>query len=340
MKAAILEQARSPMVIRDVPVPLPDTGEVLIKVHAAGVCHTDLHLAAGDFDPMGYDSYPIIMGHEIAGVVEELGDGVTGIEPGDRVGVHWILACGECPFCQMGEEESCLDYMTNFAAVGGTRDGGYAEYVTVPAKRIVPLPDGLDFVDAAPLFCAGLTVYAGFKNACLQPGQRVAVQGIGGLGHLAIPIAKSLGTEVIAVTSTESKGKLAKELGAHEVIDGRSADWGQKLLGMGGAHVVMSTTIDSESITPALQGLLPQGTLVLTGLVFEPLPIMPAALIVPQHRIMGSNVGSKMEQRELLQLAVDHNIRPMSEIYPLEEANLAHDRLSNNQVRFRAVLTC
>lgn len=339
MKAAVQEQARQPMVIKDVPDPTPEAGEVLIKVHAAGVCHTDLHIADGFFAAFGADPFPLIMGHEIAGVVEQLGDGVSDIEPGDRVGVHWLLACGNCPFCKMGEEESCPDVLISMATVGGTRDGGYAGYVKVPTARVIPLPPELDFVEAAPLFCAGLTIYGGFKNAGLQPGQRVAVLGIGGLGHLAIQIAKALGAEVIAITSTESKIDLAKRLGALDVISGTGPEWGQEMMEMGGVNVVLSTTVDAQAIAPAMQGLLPQGTLVLTGLTMEPLPIVPTLLILPQHRIIGSNVGSSQEQRELLQLAVDHNIRPMIETYSLEQANVVHERLRANQVRFRAVLT-
>jgi D-arabinose 1-dehydrogenase-like Zn-dependent alcohol dehydrogenase len=278
------------------------------------------------------------MGHEIAGVVEQIGEGVSNIEPGDRVGVHWILACGDCPFCQMGEEESCIDFLTTLASVGGTRDGGYAEYVTVPAARVIPLPPKIDFVEAAPLFCAGLTMYGGCKNAGLQPGQRVAVLGIGGLGHLAIQVAKALDAEVIAVTSTESKSRLAKRLGADDVISETGAEWGQKLMEMGGANVVLSTTVDADAIAPAMQGLLPQGTLVLMGITMEPLHIIPSVLLGAQYRVIGSNVGSSQEQRELLQLAVDHNIRPMSEVYCLDDANIAHQRLRANKVRFRAVL--
>lgn len=339
MKAAVQEQPKQPMVIKDVADPAPEAGEVLIKVQAAGVCHTDLHIAGGDFADFGYDPFPLIMGHEIAGEVEQLGDGVSDLKQGDRVGVHFVLACGKCPSCQMGEEETCVDFLSGFAGVGWTIDGGYAEYVQVPAARVIPLPQALDFVDAAPLCCAGLTMYAGFKNAGLQAGQRVAVLGIGGLGHLAIPIAKAMGAEVVAITSTESKGGLAKQLGAHDVISGAVAESGQKLMEMGGANVVLSTTINPEAIVPTMKGLLPQGTLVLTGVTMEPMPIVPTMLIVPQHRVIGSASGSSQEQRELLQLAVNHKIRPMTETFPLEEVNAVHDRLRANQVRFRAVLT-
>jgi D-arabinose 1-dehydrogenase-like Zn-dependent alcohol dehydrogenase len=339
MKAAVQEQAKQPMIIKDVPDPWPGTGEVLIKVYGAGVCHTDIHIADGDLAAFGFDPYPLTLGHEIAGVVEQVGSGVSGIQTGDRVGVHFILPCGQCPYCQMGEEESCLEYLTSFAGIGWTMNGGYAEYVKVPANRVIPLPPALDFVDAASLFCAGLTTYAGLKNAALQPGQRVAVLGIGGLGHLAIQIAKAMGAEVIAITATKSKAELAKRLGAHEVIDGAETETGKKLMEMGGVNVILSTTVAPEAIAPTMAGLLPQGALVLTGATMAPLPLVPMMLLVPQHRVMGSLVGSSHEQRELLQLAVEHNIRPMVETYALDKANHAHDRLRANQVRFRAILT-
>ncbi len=339
MKAAVQEQPKLPMVIKDVPDPSPEMGEVLIKVQAAGVCHSDIHIADGDLAAFGFDPYPVIMGHEIAGVVEQVGSGVSDFKVGDRVGVHFIMPCGHCPYCQIGEDESCLEYLSSFAGVGWTINGGYAEYVKVPENRVIPLPATIDFVDAASLFCAGLTTYAGFKNAGLQPGQRVAVLGIGGLGHLGIAIAKAMGSEVVAITSTESKIALAKQLGAHDVISGANGESGKKLMAMGGANVILSTTIAPEAIAPTMAGLLPQGTLVLTGATMDALPVVPMMLMVPQHRVIGSLVGSSQEQRELLQLADEHGIRPMTETYALEEVNRAHDRLRANQVRFRAILT-
>jgi alcohol dehydrogenase, propanol-preferring len=339
MKAAVQERAKEPIAIKEVPDPMPEEGEVLIKVCAAGVCHTDLHIADGDLAGFGYNPYPLIMGHEIAGVVEQVGSRVQGIQPGDRVGVQFLLPCGHCPYCRMGEEESCLEYLSTFAGVGWTINGGYAEYVRVPASRVIPLPPQIDFVDAASLFCAGLTAYAGFKNAALKPGQRVAVLGIGGVGHLAIQIARAMGAEVIAITSTEEKIGLAKQLGAHAVINGADTSSGKRLMEIGGANVILSTTVAGEDIASTMAGLLPQGTLVLTGATMDVLPIIPMMLMIPQQRVIGSLVGSCQEQRELLQLAVEHDIRPMTETFSLEEVNLAHEKLRSNQVRFRAILT-
>jgi alcohol dehydrogenase, propanol-preferring len=339
MKAAVQVQAKEPMAIREVPDPMPEEGEVLIKICAAGVCHTDLHIADGDLAGFGYNPYPLIMGHEIAGVVEQVGSRVSGLQSGDRVGVQFLLPCGNCPYCRMGEEESCLEYLSTFAGVGWTINGGYAEYVKVPASRVIPLPPQLDLVDAASLFCAGLTAYAGFKNAALKPGQRVAVLGIGGVGHLAIQIARAMGAEVIAITSSEAKVELAKQLGAHAVINGADATSGKRLMEMGGANIIFSTTVAGEVIASTMAGLLPQGTLVLTGATMDVLPVIPIMLMIPQHRIVGSLVGSCQEQQELLQLAAAHGIRPTVETYTLDEVNLAHEKLRANQVRFRAILT-
>jgi D-arabinose 1-dehydrogenase-like Zn-dependent alcohol dehydrogenase len=339
MRAAVQEQANRPLIIQDIPEPLPGEEEVLVKVYAAGVCHSDIHIADGDLAGFGFNPYPLILGHEIAGVVEQVGSSVTGIHPGDRVGVQFILTCGRCPYCQMGEEESCLEYLSSFAGIGWTVNGGYAEYVKVPQDRIIPLPPKIDFVDAASLFCAGLTTYAAFKNAGLRPGQRTAVLGIGGLGHLAIQIARAMGSEVVAITSSEDKIPLAKSLGAHDVIYSTDGSSGQRLMEMGGANVILSTTHAPQAIMPTMAGLLPQGALVLTGATMDVLPVVPMMLMVPQHRVIGSLVGSKQDQCELLELATEHNIRPMTETYSLEEANHAIARLRANQVRFRAILT-
>jgi propanol-preferring alcohol dehydrogenase len=337
MKAAIQERANRPMVIKDIPTPSPGAGEVLVRVKAVGVCHSDIHIADGLFESFGVDLLPRIMGHEIAGIVEETGDDVMGVTAGQRVGVYIISPDGTCSYCQMGQEECCVDVLDNFATLGFGIDGGYAEYVKVPADTIVSLPEDLDYVDAAPFFCAGLTVYSGLKNAGLQPGQRVAVLGIGGLGHLAIQVAKALGAEVIAVSSTETKAEPAQLLGASDVISAGTSS-GKRLLEMGGVHIVLSTTVDGDAIAPTIQGLLPLGTLVLLGLTTVPFSIVPITMIGPQHRIIGSNIGSRRELFELFDLTMEHNIRPITETYLLDEANAVFDRLRANQVRFRAVL--
>ena len=221
------------MVIKDVPTPSIGEGDVLIRVHACGVCHSDLHIAEGMLGVLGLDPFPLIMGHEIVGTVEETGAEVDHLKPGERVGVYWSFGCGRCPYCLSGKEQICITNIASPQMAGVTLDGGYAEYVKVRADYAVPLPEEVDYVDAAPFLCAGLTMYGGFKNADLRPGQRAAVLGIGGLGHMAIQIARAMGAEVIAITSTEAKQDLAKQLGAHHTIQASGADVGAKTSGDG-----------------------------------------------------------------------------------------------------------
>lgn len=339
MKAMVLEAVQQPLVVKDVPVPAIGGQDVLIRVQACGTCHTDLHLSEGMFVPFGVNKFPLIPGHEVTGIVDRIGAQVTHLKPGDRVGVYFVFGCGHCPYCVAGEDENCSTIWTGSRLGGFSLDGGYAEYMRAPADCVMRLPEELDFVDAAPFFCAGLTMYGGIKNGGYRPGQRVAVLGIGGLGHMGLQIANAMGAEVIAVTATEAKKELAHSLGAHHVIIGTGGDVGAQLRALGGANVVLSTTLDPQLIAGAMQGLANEGSLVLTAVTVESLPVVPALLLAFQHRIVGSLVGSRGDMQELLQLAAKHNIRPMTEVYPLEQANEVHARLRAQQVRFRAVLT-
>ncbi len=338
MRAAVLKRPQTPLVLQEVATPAVGPREALVRVHACGVCHTDLHLAEGLFQAFGYDPFPLIPGHEIAGVVEVCGAEVTGVRPGDRVAVYWWHSCGRCPCCLSGEEESCLEGLAQMQATGLTRPGGYAPWVSVPAECLVPLPAEIDFAAAAPFGCAGLTVYAGLINAGLRPGQRVAMLGLGGLGHLGLQIARAMGAEVIALTSSESKQELATRLGAHHVLLATGRDFGKRLRALGGVDVVISTTMDFQTIRDVLDGLLPQGTLVLASLTAGRLPIDPRTFVLAQQRVMGSFLGSRVQFQELLHLAVLHRIRPLLERYPLEQVNEVHQRLRENKVQFRAVL--
>ncbi len=338
MRAAVLEKSGAPLVVKDVPVPSVGPRDVLVRVRACGVCHTDLHVADGLLSTVGPSPFPLIPGHEIAGVVERTGDEVTHLSAGDRIGVYWWLSCGHCRCCLAGEEEVCVSAMADMRAVGLTRDGGYAEFVAVPADYVFPLPAEIDFAEAAPFNCAGLTIYGGFKNAGLRPAQRAAVLGIGGLGHFGIQIAKAMGAEVVAVTSTEAKQEVARELGAHHVVE-TGAGMGAKLAELGGADVMVSTTLDFGMIREALRGLAPMGTLVLVGMAAGKLPVDPRTFVLSQQRLIGSYLGSRGDLQELMQLAARHDIRPILETYPLEDVNTVHQRLRDNQVRFRAVLT-
>lgn len=338
MRAALLERPQTPLVLKEVPTPDVGPRDALVRVRACGVCHTDLHLAEGLFKTLGYDPFPLIPGHEIAGVVEAWGAEVTGLRQGDRVAVYWWHSCGRCRCCLGGEEEACLEGLAKMRATGLTRHGGYAPWVSVPADCLIPLPAEMDFAAAAPFGCAGLTVYAGLINAGLKPGRRVAMLGLGGLGHLGLPIARAMGAEVIALTSSECKQEVAERLGAHHVLLATGRDFGKRLRELGGVDVVVSTTMDFQTIRDVMEGLVPQGTLVLASLTAGRLPIDPRTFVLAQQRVMGSFLGSRVQLQDLLQLAVLHKIRPLVERYPLEQVNDVHQRLRENKVQFRAVL--
>jgi D-arabinose 1-dehydrogenase-like Zn-dependent alcohol dehydrogenase len=312
---------------------------VLIRVEACGVCHSDLHLIDGLLSTVTGDPFPVIPGHEIAGYVEGVGTEVDEFQVGDRVGVYWLLTCGRCPCCLAGEEEVCLQTLADMQAIGLTRDGGYAEQVAVPAEFVCALPEGLEFAAAAPFFCAGLTIYSALKNAGVRPAQRAAVLGIGGLGHLGVQIANAMGAETIAITSTQGKEELARQLGAHHVLRATGREIGQQLAAMGGADVIVSTTLDFQVIRDVLQGLAPLGTLALAGMASGRLPVDPRTFVMTQQRLVGSYLGSRHDLQELLRLVVQRDIRPMLETYPLDQINQVHQRVRDNQVRFRAVIT-
>jgi D-arabinose 1-dehydrogenase-like Zn-dependent alcohol dehydrogenase len=219
---------------------------------------------------------------------------------------------------------------------GFSLNGGYAEFMSTPAEFLVSVPDELAFTDAAPLFCGGITMYGALKQAGVRADQRVAILGMGGLGHMGVAIAKAMGAEVVALTSA-GKESWAMELGADRVI-ARNGNVGQQLLALGGADVIVSTTIDPTDINNVLQGLRPRGSFVLTGMTTEPFSLMPAGFAFAQQRVIGSVIGTRREHAELLDLAVRHRIRPVTETYPLADANAVHDRLREQKVRLRAVL--
>ena len=333
MLAAVIRQQGDPPTIEELPAPEVGPLDALIRVTACGVCATDLKVAARGTAPL-----PLVLGHEVVGVVETIGDAVqdSQLRPGDRVAVHALFSCGECEYCLAGEEEACISGMAALAGLG--HPGGYAELMRVPADHLVPIPDLLSDVDAAPLLCAGLTVFAAMKNGGLVAGQRVAIIGIGGLGHLAIPIARGLGAEVIAVTSSPDKAEVARELGAADVVSGPGA--GDRIRELGGVDLVLNTADSADAVADVIPGMRRQSTLVLlTGALGEHLPVSPGAMMGLQMRVVSSFFGSTQDLRDLLGLAVRHGIRPIIEVYPLSSVGEVHERLRAGAVRFRAVVT-
>ncbi len=335
MKAAVCEAFGKPLVLSEVPAPSVGPREVLIRVAGCGVCHSDLHLIDGDWKDWG-TPLPIIPGHEVTGIVEKAGAGVESLSPGDRVGIPWMqFACGECAPCRAGAEMLCAVQKST----GVTVNGGYAEFVKAPAAFTHRIPEGLDLVEAAPLLCAGITVFAPLRRAGNLAGKTVAVAGIGGLGHLGIRMADAMGARVVAILRGEGKIALARRLGAREIIDSQKEKIGKRLSSMGGADLILLTGISARLFEQCIPGLGPNGTLVVLAAIAESATLIPAGLITGQKTICGSVIGTRDDMDAMLRFAADHGIAPIVERHPLENANEVLDRLRRGKVLLRAVLT-
>ena len=333
MKAAVVQKPNTPIVIEDRPIPQPKSGEVLIKVHACGVCHSDLMVLLGQF-PFG--SYPRVPGHEVAGVVEKVGEAVTWPNVGDRVGMQWLYsACGHCDQCVRG-----ADILCPFQQVTGvTQDGGYQEYMIAPALYVAPIPDELGFAEAGPLMCAGLTVFNGMRQAGYKPGQKVAVIGLGGLGHLGVLYAKAMGARVAVISNTADKKAEAHELGAEYFIDTKSQKVADALRAWdGGADIILATAPSTEAATEAVPGLAPDGTLVVLGVGPGNMSVAPFDLIGQRRRVMGSPSGGRADVRATLNFSAHNKVVPRITKYPLQDAGKALDLMHTGKLRGRAVL--
>ncbi|MCD0484159.1 alcohol dehydrogenase catalytic domain-containing protein [Streptacidiphilus sp. ASG 303] len=310
----------------------PAPGHVRLRVQACGVCHTDVLAVEGlRPDP----SQPVVPGHEIVGVVDAVGAGVTAWQPGDRVGVGFLNGhCGECEPCRRGDFVNCLAQ----AQTGTTTDGGYAEVAYARASGLVRIPEGISALDAAPLLCAGLTTFAALQQGHARAGSLVAVQGIGGLGHLALQYARSLGYRVAAVARGREKEALARELGAHEYIDSTAADPGAALRDLGGASVIVATASSGASMSPLVRGLAPNGRLIVVGAAPDPLTVSTPDLIFGTHSVVGSLTGSSVENEDNLAFSLAHGIRPSVEVLPFERAMEGYERMLSGKARFRVVL--
>lgn len=335
MIAAVCEAFGIPLVLSEVPAPSPGPREVLIRVAGCGVCHSDLHLVDGDWKDWG-TPLPIIPGHEVTGIVEKAGAEVESLSPGDRVGVPWMqFACGECAPCRAGAEMLCAAQKST----GITVNGGYAEFITAQAAFTHRIPEGLDLVEAAPLLCAGITVFAPLRRAGNLAGKTVAVAGIGGLGHLGIRMADAMGARVVAILRGEEKTALARKLGAREIIDSQKEKIGKRLSAMGGADLILLTGISARLFEQCIPGLGPNGTLVVLAAVAESATLIPAGLITGQKAICGSVIGTRGDMDAMLRFAADHGIVAMVERHPLKDVNEVLERLRGGKVRLRAVLT-
>jgi alcohol dehydrogenase, propanol-preferring len=336
MKAAVLHEFKQPLVFKEVPRPQLGPGEVLIKVEACGVCHSDLHVADGDWGQVSaIVKRPLILGHEIAGRVIEKGGDSGDLQIGDRVGVPWVhWTCGECEFCREGNENLC----SKQKITGVTVDGGYAELVKAPASHTIKIPDGLPSVEAAPLFCAGVTVYRALKHGRVSAGQRVAIFGVGGLGHLAVQIGRGLGAEITAIDISDEKLALAKSLGASTVLNWASSNVVKELRGKGGVHVALVASAARAAYDMAFACVRPTGTLLVVGLPAENVCFPPILMAAAEIRIQASAVGTRQDVREVLALAAAGKIRCRFRTRPLSEANEALEQLRSGQVSGRMVL--
>ncbi|PWI20902.1 alcohol dehydrogenase [Streptomyces sp. Act143] len=321
------------IVERDVPRPGP--GHVRISMDACGICHSDAGMVNGIFPGL---SFPLVAGHEIAGRIDEIGEGVVGNwNVGDRVAVGWFGgSCGHCEPCRQGDFIVC----DNLKVPGWAYDGGYAESVVVPVDALARIPDGLSATDAAPLACAGVTMFDGLRRSPARPGDLVAILGIGGLGHLGIAYAVAMGFETVAIARGEAKADLAKHLGAHHYVDSTAATpVAEALQALGGAKVVMATAASSEAITATIDGMTPRGELVAIGATYEPLGINPLQLLLRGRVVRGHPSGTSKSVQDTMEFSAQHGITPMNEVVPLSEINEAYQKMMSGAARFRMVVS-
>jgi alcohol dehydrogenase, propanol-preferring len=335
MRAAVLHEFNRPLAFEDIPVPVPQDEDVLVEVEASGVCHSDLHLADGDWPRFAQImKHPIVLGHEVVGLVVDRGKSVREVAIGERVGVSWSFwSCGECDRCRAGRENICSARLITGVHV----DGGFAQFVKARASHITRVPEGLVPADTAPLFCAGVTVYRAIKLADVRRGERMGVFGVGGLGHLAVQIGRNRGAEVIALDVAEEKLKLARELGAAKTLIA-SPDASAELRAAGGLHTALVTSAAKAAYDLALQCLAPGGALVVVGLPAEPLTFDAGKLASGENRIVSSAVGTRQDMRETLDLAAAGQLRCHVESRPLEAINEVFNQMRRGQITGRIVL--
>ena len=337
MKAAVLYDFAQPLSIEEVPTPTPEAGELLIKIAASGVCHSDLHIASGEWDMLKRAAkFPLILGHEITGTVAAMGDGFEGFAIGDRVGVPWLHhTCGVCEYCQSGRETLCGKQVITGVMV----DGGYAEYAKAQASHTAKLPDALSFEEAAPLLCAGVTVYRAIKESGIKAGETLAVFGVGGLGHLAVQIGKQLKLIVGAVDVADDKLQLATECGADWTVNAATTPAYKEIKGKGGAHVALVTSGSKAAYETALRSLRKTGTLMIVGMTPEPIPLNIQAMLAGEYIIKASTVGTRQDLEEVLALAADGGIRCHYQTGTLDHINEYFADMQAGKLSGRIVLT-
>ncbi len=335
MKAAVIHEYKQPLAIEAVEKPTLAADEVLIQVEACGVCHSDLHIAEGDWQPLlRIIKRPLIPGHEVVGRVVDKGESVTALAVGDRVGVAWVYwTCGECDLCREGHENLCRHQVITGAMV----DGGFAEFIKAKASHALRVPDALTSEEAAPLFCAGVTVYRAIKRAKVEPGQRLAVFGIGGLGHLAVQVARHFSAQVIAVDVSEEKLQIARSFGAEMTINAAAEDVVKAMRKLGGLHAAVVTSGAKAAYDSAFYAVRPGGRLIVVGMPAEPLTF--PAIMMREITITSAATGTRDDLREVLQLAAEGRVRCLIETQKLDAINDIFDAMRGGKIAGRVVLT-
>jgi alcohol dehydrogenase len=332
-RAIHVKSAGEALELAEVETTSPPPDHVRIAVNACGVCGTDHAFINGAFPNL---TWPLTPGHEIAGTIAELGDGVDGFAVGDRVAVGWFGGnCNECLPCRKGQFMQCV----KLEVPSWNYPGGYAESIIVPRSALARIPDGLSFAEAAPMGCAGATTYNALRRTKAVAGDRVAVLGVGGLGHLGVQWARAMGFETIAIARGAGKANDAKELGAHHYIDSTASDVGETLQALGGAQVVLATAANSAAMGATVAGLAPQGELVIVGATFDPLPITPGDLLFANYSVVGHPSGTSADIEDTLHFALQSGVRARIQELPLAQAAEAYAAMEEGRARYRMVLT-
>jgi D-arabinose 1-dehydrogenase-like Zn-dependent alcohol dehydrogenase len=332
MKKIQVKSAGGNFELVEEPIREPAARYVRVKVQACGVCHSDSVTKDGLFPGIVYPRSP---GHEIMGVIDAVGEGTEPWKAGDRVGIGWHGGhCGRCESCRRGDFVTCV----RLQIPGISYDGGYSEFVLAPFESLARVPSELTPEEAAPLMCAGVTTFNALRNSGARPGDVVAIQGIGGLGHLGVQFANKFGFETVAIGRGEDKKSLALKLGARTYIDSKSQDVAKKLAGLGCARVILATASDGKSMGGLIDGLKIGGSLVIVGASPDPFPVSTLQLILVRKSIVGWPSGTSIDSEDTLKFAAANGVRPMIEVFPLERAADAYDRMMSGKVRFRSVL--
>jgi D-arabinose 1-dehydrogenase-like Zn-dependent alcohol dehydrogenase len=333
MRSVQVSKPKGPLEIVERDTPEPSARQVRIKVQACGVCHSDSFTKEGLFPGI---QYPRVPGHEIAGIIDVVGKDVSEWKPGQRVAVGWHGGNDfHCDSCRRGDFVTC----THLQVPGIAYDGGYADYVVVPTEALASIPAELSATEAAPLMCAGITTYNALRNSGAREGDTVAIIGVGGLGHLGIQFASKMGFKTVAIGRGKDKDDLVKKLGAVQYIDSKSQNTVEELVKLGGAKIILGTVPSGKAMGEVLGGLAVNGKLIMIGVSDEPLEVPPTLFILGRRSVVGWPAGTSMDSQDTLSFSVLSGVRSMNEVFPLERAPEAYERMMSGKARFRAVLT-